>query len=429
MKQSTSLRDAIVNIKPREFVRLEQVPPSGTLELRKSGQGVLSFYWRTTYQGKSSRYLIGLYDSSAPPKSSSPSEKGFSLNAARAAASEMAAKHISALAEGGYESVVENRKAKAKAKQEAEAAAGYTLEKLYDLYVTFLATRNKETAKQARNLFLKNIKSAFPDVAKNQANKVTTEQIAEVLRRISSEGKKTTARKLKAYLSSAFTMAKNVENNISISDSFKVFKIKHNPVADIAGITQGHGSDKNPLLPDEMRKYWEIINIPGKKAALLRLHLLLGGQRIEQLLRLLNRNTQDEQVILLDTKGRSGMERQIVIPLIPPALEALQELRSDGEFLISVTKGKCLSSSTARTWSEDVVGDHITNFTLKRVRSGVATLLSKLKVDAEVRNHIQSHNLHGIEHKHYNMHDFFDEKKEALNKMHQFLANKNQINQ
>lgn len=55
------------------------------------------------------------------------------------------------------------------------------------------------------------------------------------------------------------------------------------------------------------------------------------------------------------------------------------------------------------------------------MRSGVATLLAKLKVSAEVRNHLQSHNLTGVETRHYNNYDFQDEKRDALERMLEYL--------
>ncbi|CAJ4084512.1 phage integrase/recombinase [Burkholderia pseudomallei] len=414
MKRVVPLREAVALIKPRQFKTLESVPPCGSLELRKSGQGVLSFYWRVTLDGRTDRYPIGLYDSSAPPKSISPTAKGFSLNAARAAAVAMAAKHYEAQEEGGYRAVVAGEKAAKQAQRDAAAAVGYTLDKLYGLYVEQLAERNSETAKQARNLFAKNVRLEFPEVAETQASKVTSAQIADVLRPLSSAGKRNTARKLKAYLSSAYERAKNPEQNATVSEALAKFKIKSNPVSDVAGVRQSRGADKNPLMPDEMRRYWRIIDVPGEEAALLRLHLMLGGQRIEQFVRMRNEHVQDDLITLIDTKGRSGTSRPIHLPRIPVIDEALKQLTPSGDFAISASPGRHLSPTTARAWAKRVVGDQLDGFELKRIRSGVATLLAKLGVSSEIRNHLQSHNLTGVEHRHYNKYDFYKEKKAAL---------------
>jgi hypothetical protein len=46
-------------------------------------------------------------------------------------------------------------------------------------------------------------------------------------------------------------------------------------------------ADKRPLIADELRTYWKSIEkLPGLRGRCLRLHLLSGGQRIEQLVRL-----------------------------------------------------------------------------------------------------------------------------------------------
>lgn len=424
MKNTIHLRDAITKILPRQFMKLEQIQPCGTLELRKSGQGVLSFYWRVTFQDKTTRYKIGPYDSSSPPKSMTPTIKGFSLNAARATASGMAAKHYAALAEGGYESILATEQAEVAAKKEATVAAGYTLEKLLSMYVNVLSLKNKQTANQARNLFARNILKTFPDIADTQANKITTEQILTILRKLKSEGKHTTARKLKAYVRSAFEKAIEASHSADNPEEFKKFKIKQNPITGISVSSPSHGVDKNALLLDEMCTYWNAINIPGRNAAFLRLHLLLGGQRIEQLIKLKNKNVSEDFVVIFDKKGRTGKVREIVLPLIPAAAEALKEIQSNGEYAFSIIHGKHLGAATPNNWAKSIVGDKIDNFAIKRVRSGVITLLSKLKIDSEIRDHIQSHNLSGVEHRHYNMYDFMDEKKEALQKMYEFLSGK-----
>ncbi|ODV42367.1 hypothetical protein AWV79_27670 [Cupriavidus sp. UYMMa02A] len=422
MKTAVSLREAIAKIEPGQFMKLEPVSPGGTLVLRKDAKGSLVFYWRVTFEGKSPPYQIGLYDSAAPPKSTRPTAKGYSLNAARSAAADMAAKHYSALADGGYASVIAAEKAAVQAVKEAAAAADQTLQKLVDMYAGEKALRNRETAKQVRNLFAKNVRDVFPETAKTPANKVTTEQIATALRNITKSGKQNTARKLKAYLHSAFEMAKDAEYNASVPEEFKAFKVKRNPVSDVSGISSGRGADKDPILPEELLEYWKAIDVPGAKAALARLHLFVGGQRVEQLVRLKNCDVEKNAVRLWDTKGRKGEPREIYIPLIPVAAEALKEIRASGEYALSVTEGKHLSAKTALSWVKELVGNKVENFQLKRVRSGVTTVLAKLKVDKEVRDHLQSHNLSGIEHRHYNAHDFFDEKKKALTAMHDFLA-------
>ena len=60
------------------------------------------------------------------------------------------------------------------------------------------------------------------------------------------------------------------------------------------------------------------------------------------------------------------------------------------------------------------MGDAIDGFQLKRVRSGVETLLAANRVSREIRGHVQSHGLTGIQARHYDGHDYMPEKREAL---------------
>ena len=227
--------------------------------------------------------------------------------------------------------------------------------------------RNPATAKDTRNSVQKNVKVAFPKIAATQANQVTTEQISTVLRKILEAGYKTTARQVRAYLHAAYEQARKINNDPAASKRYAPFNVKINPVSDVSSIPNSYGVDKNPLMPEVMREYWKVINVPGRESAFLRLHLLLGGQRLEQLLRLKNEDVRPNAVVLEDTKGRSGNVRLILIPLIEAAETALSELRcTDDEFALSVNPGTPLSATTVRRWAKNVVGDSIEGFSLKR---------------------------------------------------------------
>jgi len=423
LKERPAFRDILAHATPRRFTRLEAIDSGGTLEIRKTTKGAVLFYWRITYEGKDSRHLIGPYDSSAPPKSLSPTKLGFSLSAARSAAAQMAAKHRHARNEGGYQAVVAQERAEKQAQKEHEAAAEYTLDKLYKLYTQdYFSQRSRKDALDAENMYKNHVRNKFPEIADIAANKVSTEQIASILRPLLDAGKKNTARKLRSCLRVAYERAKNPEQNASVSAELAKFKIKTNPVADVKSVQQARGVDKNPLMPEAMKTYWKLIDVPGRNAALLRLHLMLGGQRPEQLVRLREEDVHDDLITLIDIKGRTGSPRPIHIPRTPVVDEALLAFTPSGGYVLSVKKGKHIDTSTLTSWAKKIVGKQIPGFTMKRVRSGVTTLMAKLRVDSEIRNSLQSHGQNDVEGKHYDAYDRFDEKKAALLKMHQWLS-------
>jgi hypothetical protein len=53
-------------------------------------------------------------------------------------------------------------------------------------------------------------------------------------------------------------------------------------------------------------------------------------------------------------------------------------------------------------------------FQLKRVRSGVETLLAANDISREVRGHLQSHGMTGVQYRHYDGHDYMPHKRQAL---------------
>jgi hypothetical protein len=91
----------IINaLSPGKFVNLGKIIPAGSLEARKLTGGV-SFYWRVTIDSKTERTAIGYYDSSAAPKSITPTTKGYSVQAAIQAAQALAQQHYDNKASGG----------------------------------------------------------------------------------------------------------------------------------------------------------------------------------------------------------------------------------------------------------------------------------------------------------------------------------------
>jgi hypothetical protein len=57
------------------------------------------------------------------------------------------------------------------------------------------------------------------------------------------------------------------------------------------------------------------------------------------------------------------------------------------------------------------------------VRSGVETALASAKVSREVRGHLQSHGITGVQAKHYDAYDYLDEKRQALDTLSRMLDN------
>jgi integrase len=432
-------------LKPGQFVGLEKVKPSGSLGARRALNGSVNLFWRYTIGQKTERVAIGDYDPTAPPKSVMPGPKGYSIAAAVRAAQDLAIKHQQNKERGGYRAFIkaeidakaDAKRAAAKAAADAEAvkaaeaaakmaAARYALTNLLDDYCDHLEVLGRRSHYDARNIFQHHVKNAWPNVAALPANEITAEQVADMMRKLTDAGKGRTSNKLRSYVRAAYQTARAAKSKASIPLKFKNYCVVHNPAADTEPDESQNKADRNPLCLDDLRKYWTIIkDVPGFAGAALRVHLLTGAQRIEQLVKLRTADIGDATITLYDGKGRPGKPpRPHTVPLLPQAAAALKECKATGEYALSTSAGqKPLAATTLSRWAQDLAVA-IPEFQAKRIRSGVETLLASQKVPKDIRGRLQSHGVSGVQARHYDGHEYIDEKREALVTLYASLTRK-----
>jgi integrase len=292
-----------------------------------------------------------------------------------------------------------------------------TLARLYETYVGHLRSQGRRSHADAANIFRNHVAEAWPKIADKPAAEVKAEDVLGILRRLIERGHGRTANKLRAYLRAAYQCAIDVRAVATLPIAFGAFQIETNPVASTKRDPAFDTADKRPMSADELRAYWAFIrHIDGPRGAFLRLHLLTGGQRVQQLIRLRWLDTTADAFTIYDGKGRPGRPaRAHVVPLLAKAAAALREFPRTGEFVITTSGGRLpIEPSTASNWAHDTVADAIAGFQLKRVRSGVETLLASQGVSREIRGHLQSHGLTGVQYRHYDGHDYLPEKRRAL---------------
>jgi integrase len=405
------------------FTTLVKVKPVGALQARKQVGGAVAFCWRYSMGSKSERVNIGIYDSTAPPKRLTPTDRGYSVAAAVSACEKLAIQHHTHKEQGGRPAlVVAEKEAKTKASSAKADAAKHALQNLLTDYADHLEALGRNAHKDARSIFKLHVLEAWPRIAALPANEITGEQVADMMRRVIELGKGRTSNKMRSYVRAAYQTAKAARSKPSIPLKFKAYNVSHNPGADTEPDDSANNADKHPLSADELRSYWTIIkNMPGFKGAVLRLHLLTGGQRIEQLVNLRTENVRGDSITLFDSKGRPGKPpRPHTVPLIPQAAAALLECRPQGAYALSTDKGAThLSAITLSAWAVEASGSP--EFRTKRIRSGVETLLASVRISSDIRGRLQSHGIAGVQARHYDGHDYMDEKRHALETLFNLL--------
>jgi integrase len=325
------------------------------------------------------------------------------------------------------------RSAKAQAKAEKERAAKFTFGALMADYANELERQGKTSHAKVRGLVRLHLTEGAPKLANTAAALVTAEQVADMLRGLREAGKERTAGKLRSYCRAAFEMARTSKLSLLVPVHFKSYGVQHNPAAETVAIKLV--PDKNPLMPVHLRQYWRAIEkVEGVRGAVLRLHLLTGGQRIEQLRQLVRANVGEGAITLLDAKGRTGRgARPHTIPLLLAAREALHTLLAlnPGEFPVSVDGGVSpVSAKAIADWAKDAAAGvewlptdkPVGQFQAKRIRSGVETALASLRVSQETRGHLLSHGVTGVQAASYDGHDYAPQKLEALEALHRYLT-------
>ena len=432
-KAQKTAGETIAGLKQGQFTTLAKIIPNGALQARKLSTGAVKLYWRYTFNGETDRVEIGLYDGKLPPKTLAPSEGRWTIAAATTEATRLALSHEDAKTKGGHAGLVQAKAeaeaqaindqaaAKAQAQAELDRRSKYTLAELLKAYWRYLETLGRTSFKDAKSILTNHAIVAFPDTASQPAADVTDEQVADMSRRLIEAGKERTANKLRAYMGAAYEVARKAKTNPKIPVAFKGYQVKHNPAAETSANSDANKADKNPLSADEMRTYWNCIkDLPGIKGAALRLHLLTGGQRIEQLVRLKSADVTTDTITIFDCKGRPGRQpRRHTLPLTAKALEAIKVLDMSGEYAISSATGESVGtthvvSSTLSAWASDAVGAKVIGFQTKRIRSGVETILASVKISKDTRGRLQSHGISGVQDRHYDGYDYLPELRTAL---------------
>lgn len=403
------------DIKCQAFLRDSEVP---ALRVRVTNTGAKSFVFEKKLNRQTIRRTIGAVSD-------------WTIEAARKQAQALAV----TLDKGDDPRELDRAKeeAKAQAKAEKERAAKFTFGALMADYANELERQGKTSHAKVRGMVKLHLLDGAPRLANTAAALVTAEQIADLLRGLREAGKERTAGKLRSYCRAAFEMARTSKLSLLVPVHFKSYGVQHNPAAETVAIKLV--PDKNPLMPVHLRQYWQAIEkLDGLRGAVLRLHLLTGGQRIEQLRQLVRANVGERAITLLDAKGRSGRgARPHTIPLLPAAREALNTLLAlnPGEFPLSVDGGASpVSAKAIADWAKDAAAGvewmatdkPIGQFQAKRIRSGVETALASLRVSQEIRGHLLSHGVTGVQAASYDGHDYAPQKLEALETLHRFLT-------
>lgn len=408
--------------------------------VRISPKGAATFCMVYSMGGVSHAYTLGKFRTPEMAKLAPGAGRGMTATEARRAAL-LARARI----EAGENIAQRKASAKAAAKEEKEAmrkaaavkkdreAATFGL--LMQTYSAYLREAGRASWRQVDGAVRRHLESRKA-LYSMPASEVEIEHVMPVLADLIKDGKQREAEKLRAYIRTAYALARRASTDAALH-MFAGFRLRANPLADLAVSRTKETAEraakaakerKWALSEAELAAYWlRISAMQTPIGAALRFHLLTGGQRVEQLARLEihDYDAQQKTITLRDTKGRRSVAYDHVVPLIPDAERALDAMRGGkGGFLFSVSGGRYGAvyhtiRAAIVSVAEDMLeaGDVSRVFTPGIIRKTVETRLQAAGVSRDVRAHLLSHGQAGVQAKHYEAHEFDDEKRAALRKL------------
>lgn len=421
---------------------------AGQLQARKLSGGDVAFYFRyTTAERAQVRLPLGTSLSLAEARSRAAGLSRRYQSGERDLRGALEAERLAAERE---------RRAAEDAAVAAQIRAGATLGKLLAAYVAHLKAAGKPSWREIERAIERNLTEPFPTITALPADTVTVDDVMPAFHRLAKDGKLREAEKLRAYLRATYTAARRARHDATMH-AFSGFRITSSPLADlevsrpkeaVEKAAQAAKERKWALSEEQLRAYWRRIQaVEGADGAMLRFHLLTGGQRVMQLSRLTTHDYDaDRKVITLrDTKGRRKVAHDHTVPLIPDALKALETMRTavkdedgkpmpPGPFLFTLTNGQ-VAALYHNLWEalQPVVEAMVKakevdrEFTAGTIRKTVESRLQALGVSREVRGYLLSHGLGGVQARHYEAHEYDEEKRQALLKLRRLLEPKGKV--
>lgn len=337
-----------------------------------------------------------------------------------------------------------------------EARQG-SFEQLLAAYVEDMRRKGKSSAKDVQGSFNLNVLSAFPALATRKAKEIQPSDITEILRHCltrppakkgrgsrkttatASNGKLTTANRLRAYLRAAFAFGLKNDLSPQRSGGAVQFGLSHNPVTDLPTIEGAERANTEALSKDELRHLLAALDgLSIHHQAIARSMLYLAGQRVEMLCRatwddLLDDPEHGPLLRLVDFKGGKGTPpRDHLLPIGGRLAEVLAPLlqrreakpcKLAGPFALSA---RPLSPDTALKIFSDL-GSELAEkgltrrFTWRTMRATIETHLAELGTDEQRRAWLLSHGRSGVQAKHYDRYSYVAEKSEDLARWARYL--------
>jgi integrase len=312
-----------------------------------------------------------------------------------------------------------------------------SLAALATFYAQELAREGKASAKAVARTAKHFIESS--ELGAKPARTLTPEDIANLLRPIFTSSERSAA-EVRALLNAAYERARHSGHDYRTSSGWKRFGVTVNPVRDTVRAPKSGKRDRN-LDEREVGWLWLRLTTGLQCASIpyrfLRVNLLLGGQRCQQLIRCTigDFNDYKRTLLILDGKGRRDKPRKHLLPLSDEAYREITELIDIAKGLNSnfIFAGRLRTSPlhfagvshAVHEISNELIEagliDKSAPFCYIDLRRTTESRMGELDIPQETRAQLLSHGLSGIQVEHYDRADYTRQKRDALATWQRFM--------
>ena len=379
---------------------------AGRLQIRVSETGAKTFRVQYHFEGK--RKVIGL---GAYPL--------VDLKKARAKHAEITTQ----LNDG-----IDPQLAKAEhVKKEQEINAKRTFHEMLQDFERFIENNWAEsTIKRTTKLIARNVTPFIEDDL--MPPQFDIDMAREIIYRVYNRGAKEQARLVRSTLMSILKFAIDFDNSPEQYKKPNLYDIKTNFIRDINFETPKNAGERW-LTEQEIKQVWLADDLPFYTQEYVKLALMLGGQRINEVYGSFIHEYDFEQKILTIPKERIKVKARgdHIVPLSETAIQIVKELAQlkgkNGQlFPHRDQPDQVAHVSTIRMALLRWCDKHsMERFVPRDLRRTCKTLMGKAGITKIDRDIIQQHSQFDVSSVHYDRYDYLNEKKASLEKWEKYL--------
>ena len=308
-----------------------------------------------------------------------------------------------------------------------ESAAKRTMHQMLDDFNIYISTRWAEsTIDRTEKLIKRNL---TPYIALDlMPDEFTIDMARDIIYRVYNRGAKEQARLVRSVLMSILKFAIDFDNSPEQYKKPNYYDIKTNFIRDINFETPKNKGERW-LNEDELKKVWNADDLPYYTHQYIKLALLLGGQRVNEVYGSYVSDFDLENKTFTIPASRIKVQQRgdHIVPLCDTAIAIIQELTQQqgkaGQMFphrdnpIASAHVSTLRMAIIR-WCEK---NKVPNFNPRDLRRTCKTLMGKAGIDKINRDILQQHNKFDVSSMHYDRYDYMKEKKQSIEVWENFI--------